>query len=67
MLLILTNFSVAPNLQFYIDDVEDDWGFENDPFDYVHARFLCGAILDWPKLVGQAFAYDRPLPVGTLL
>jgi hypothetical protein len=49
--------SVAPNVQFYVDDMEDDWDLENDPFDYVHARFLAGAILDWPRLIKQAFEY----------
>jgi hypothetical protein len=53
--LVLTYSSVAPNVEFYIDDIEDDWGFEKDPFDYVHARFLTGAILNWPRLVKQAF------------
>jgi hypothetical protein len=53
--------SVAPNLQFYIDDMEDDWGLENHPFDYIHARFLTGSILDWPKLVGQAYVYCHPM------
>jgi hypothetical protein len=49
--------SVAPNLQFFIDDIEDDWGYEDDPFDYVHARSLAGAILNWPRLIQQAYKY----------
>jgi hypothetical protein len=57
----LTSISVAPNLQFLIDDIEDDWGYEEDPFDYVHGRFLAGAILDWPKLVQQAYKYYYPV------
>jgi methylase of polypeptide subunit release factors len=46
---------VPPNLQFFVDDIEDSWGYEDQPFDYVHARFLAGSILDWPKLMRQAY------------
>lgn len=50
----LTNFSVPPNTEFFIDDLESDWTFVN-PFDFIYVRMLTGSIRDWPKLVGQAF------------
>src|SRR5271155_4740725 len=46
---------IPPNLQFLVDDIEDSWGYEDQPFDYVHARFLAGSMLDWPKLMRQAY------------
>jgi hypothetical protein len=46
---------VPPNLEFIVDDVEDEWGYEHQPFDFIHARFLAGAIKDWPRLLKQAF------------
>lgn len=49
-----------PNLQFYVDDIEDEWGYENTPLDYIHARFLAGGILDWPRLMHQAFKCTKP-------
>ena len=49
--------NVPPNLKFIIDDFEDDWGYERDPFDYIHARYLATAVKDWPRLVQQAFKY----------
>jgi len=52
--------SVPPNLQFYVDDVEDQWLYEDNPFDFVHVRFLAGSIRDWPKLVGQAYTCTQP-------
>jgi hypothetical protein len=54
---ILKFHSIPPNLQFYVDDIEDEWGYEDTPLDYIHARFLVGAILDWPKLIHQAFKF----------
>jgi hypothetical protein len=48
---------VPPNLEFIVDDVEDEWGYEHQPFDFIHARFLAGAIRDWPRLMKQAFEF----------
>ena len=47
--------SVPPNLKFIVDDVESPWGYEEKPFDFIHARFLVGGIKDMPKLVEQSF------------
>jgi hypothetical protein len=47
--------SVPPNLSFYIDDFEDEWGYESQPFDFIHARHLASSVKDWPRLVRQAF------------
>jgi hypothetical protein len=43
-----------------LDDIEADWGYENEPFDYSHACLLIGAIKDWPKLLRQAFTCMKP-------
>ena len=51
---------VPPNLKFLVDDIEEDWGYEDQPFDFVHACFLVGAIRDWPRLIQQAFACTKP-------
>jgi hypothetical protein len=47
--------SVPPNLKFIIDDFEQPWGYEREPFDYVHVRYLAAVANDWLRLVGQAF------------
>lgn len=52
---------VPPNVSFYIDDVEDNWNYpEREAFDFIHARFLAGAIADWPKLLRQCYAHTKP-------
>ena len=48
---------VPPNCRFLLDDMEDDWDYEKNPFDYIHARFLAASINDWPRLVKQAYKY----------
>lgn len=49
--------NVPPNFMFMHDDIELDWEYEDNPFDYVYARFLAGAIKDWPRLMKQAYEY----------
>jgi SAM-dependent methyltransferase len=51
---------IPANVQFVVDDIEDDWTYENNPFDFVHARYLAGSIRDWPRLMRQAFNCTAP-------
>jgi len=46
---------VPPNIRFEIDDVENEWLYEPDEFDFIHIRMIFGSITDWPKLFRQAF------------
>ena len=50
---------VPANVKFEIDDVEEPWTFQ-EKFDYIHARYLAAAIVDWPKLIRQAFKNTKP-------
>ncbi|KAK3326204.1 S-adenosyl-L-methionine-dependent methyltransferase [Apodospora peruviana] len=52
---------VPPNVQFQIDDVEDDWTFSR-PFDYIHSRAMNGSIVDWGVYCRRA--YDSLKPGG---
>lgn len=51
---------LPPNLEFIVDDVEDEWAYENNPLDFIHARYLAGSIRDWPRLMRQAFKCTKP-------
>jgi SAM-dependent methyltransferase len=53
-------FFVPPNVQFEIADVEEDWLWRKDSFDFIHARELIMAIHDWPRLIQQALEHLRP-------
>ncbi|UNI24839.1 hypothetical protein JDV02_010557 [Purpureocillium takamizusanense] len=51
---------VPPNVEFFVDDVEQEW--LGQPYGFIHCRNLAGAIEDWPQLVGQI--YDNLIPGG---
>ncbi|CRK16698.1 hypothetical protein BN1723_011057, partial [Verticillium longisporum] len=48
-----------PNVKFNIDDVELEW-VEPQPYDYIHCRYMAGAIKDWPRLVRQIYQNLKP-------
>ncbi|EFR01927.1 UMTA [Nannizzia gypsea CBS 118893] len=50
---------VPPNVQFEVDDVENDWAHSN-PFDYIHCRFMASSIRDWPRLFRQVLENLAP-------
>ncbi|OLN88617.1 Trans-aconitate 2-methyltransferase 3 [Colletotrichum chlorophyti] len=45
---------VAPNVKFEIDDVEEEWIF-NQPFDYIHCRFMMSSIANWKEFFSNCF------------
>ena len=49
-----------PNLQFEIDDATLEWTYRPGTFDYVHMRYLLGAIIDWNELFRQAHRSLKP-------
>ncbi|EFQ91283.1 hypothetical protein PTT_11910 [Pyrenophora teres f. teres 0-1] len=51
---------VPPNCTFEIDDVEEDWPYRPDHFDFIHGRDLMTAVRDWPRLIQQAYAHLKP-------
>ncbi|PYI00074.1 S-adenosyl-L-methionine-dependent methyltransferase [Aspergillus ellipticus CBS 707.79] len=54
---------VPPNVDFVIEDVEKEW-MEQQPYDYIHCRYMAGSIRDWPRLIQQC--YDNLKPGGWL-
>ncbi|KAI9789593.1 MAG: hypothetical protein M1816_005902 [Peltula sp. TS41687] len=46
---------VPPNVRFLVDDIEDEWPYNDAGFDYIHARHLAAAILNWPQLIRRAY------------
>jgi SAM-dependent methyltransferase len=51
---------VPPNIQFEIDDVEDEWAYGRNKFDFIHARNLLLAIRNWDRLVQKSFSHLNP-------
>jgi SAM-dependent methyltransferase len=50
---------VPPNVRFEVDDIEQPWAFSRK-FDYIHCRYLAGALSDWPRLMKQAYKCAKP-------
>ncbi|KAL0933899.1 methyltransferase domain-containing protein [Colletotrichum truncatum] len=51
---------VPPNVRFIVDDAEADWVWPAGSIDFVHARHVCMAIKNWPRLLSQAHDALRP-------
>ena len=46
---------VPPNVRFEIDDAVLNWTWEPNEFDFIHIRYLFGAIKDWTALFKEAY------------
>lgn len=51
---------VPPNLKFEIDDCTKPWTWDANTFDFVHMRYLFGAIRDWTALFKEAYNAVKP-------
>jgi SAM-dependent methyltransferase len=51
---------IPPNLKFEIDDVTQPWTYAPNSFDYIHMRWLVGAIPDWYALFREVFQTLKP-------
>lgn len=51
---------VPPNVRFEIADATLEWPWKDDYFDFVHIRYLFGAIQDWPALFREAYRCCAP-------
>lgn len=51
---------VPPNVKFELDDCTQPWTWQDGTFDFVHIRYLFGAIADWNELFRQAYRVTKP-------
>jgi ubiquinone/menaquinone biosynthesis C-methylase UbiE len=51
---------VPSNLQFEIEDIEEDWLFRKNSFDFIFGRELLMAIRNWPRVIQQAYDHLKP-------
>lgn len=56
----LQDTAVPKNVEFHIEDAEDEWIRPADTFDLVHLRNMEGAFSDWPYVYNQAFECIKP-------
>jgi len=55
---LLNHIRVAPNVEFLIEDAEDEW--IGSKYDYIHIRMLSGALKDWPAFLEKAYNHLNP-------
>ncbi|KAL1994832.1 hypothetical protein VTN49DRAFT_1019 [Thermomyces lanuginosus] len=51
---------VPPNVKFLVDDIESEWAYERNSFDFIHARSLAISIRDFGKLIKQCYRSTKP-------
>lgn len=51
---------IPANLKLEIDDATLSWTYPENHFDFIHTRYLFGAIRDWPALFKEAFRALQP-------
>ncbi|KAF4996947.1 hypothetical protein FDECE_12270 [Fusarium decemcellulare] len=51
---------VPPNVKFEIDDATLTWTYKDNYFDFVHIRYLFGAIKDWTALFKEGYRCTAP-------
>ncbi|KAI0509601.1 S-adenosyl-L-methionine-dependent methyltransferase [Xylaria bambusicola] len=51
---------VPPNLKFEIDDCTQPWTYAENSQDFIHIRYLFGAIEKWDELYQQAYRACKP-------
>ncbi|KAK6360107.1 hypothetical protein TWF730_006260 [Orbilia blumenaviensis] len=51
---------VPPNVQFEIDDFNDEWVHPQDHFDFIHGRALYGSVTNWDQLLRKVFHTLKP-------
>ena len=45
---------IPPNLKFIVDDLEDEWTYPPNHFDYVHIRHTLHSVRNPPALMERA-------------
>lgn len=51
----------APNTEFVIEDFEDEWGYQDNYFDFIHGRTLSGYFFSRPRSVIDAMLSNQDL------
>jgi len=51
---------VPANVKFEIDDMEEEWTYHDDYFDFIHIRSLSGSFKDWDRVLAQTYKKLAP-------
>lgn len=51
---------VPPNVQFEVEDMEEEWTYPDNYFDFIHMRSMSGSFIDWDRVIEQAYRKTAP-------
>lgn len=51
---------VPPNCRFEVEDMEEDWPYAPNYFDFIHIRSLSGSFQDWDQVLLKAHSHLEP-------
>ncbi|KAL7624172.1 hypothetical protein AAE478_005729 [Parahypoxylon ruwenzoriense] len=51
---------VPQNVQFLVDNVEEEWLQPPNSLDYIHSRQMAPTIRDWPRIIAEAYKALKP-------
>ena len=51
---------VPSNVTFIIEDFNNEWSFEDNSVDFIHARWLTGSVSDWNLFMTYAYRALKP-------
>ncbi|TPX24833.1 hypothetical protein DIZ76_010277 [Coccidioides immitis] len=51
---------VPPNVRFIVEDFEEEWVYQPNYFDFIHARWLAGSTKGYLKLIKQCYKHLAP-------
>lgn len=49
-------------MRFIIDDINQEWTFPSQSFDFIHVRGLAGCVEHWPSFLRQCYKYELCMP-----
>jgi len=53
----------VPNVRFEVDDLELDWTYQPNHFDFIHSRNIAQSVKDWPRYLKQMYKYVSLLSI----
>ncbi|KAF5660554.1 methyltransferase [Fusarium heterosporum] len=56
---IQPNF-IPPNCIFEVDDINKEWTYPEDKFDFIHIRYMTGTVPDWTEFLTKAQRHLTP-------
>ena len=51
---------VPSNCSFEVEDLDSQWPYPDDHFDFIHIRELFGCVSNWDDFFAQAFTHTKP-------